>query len=154
VSAIDKEKFPNAALFAAGAIIVVTIASVAWARFTISQAPQASVEMSEPISGYVDLVFADAEDGSVTISDASTSKLIETIAPGEDAFIRAVIRGYGRDRRVRNIAPTAPYRLYQLVDTRLVFEDTSTKRRINLRAFGATQQAAFARLLSNDITRK
>ena len=67
--------------------------------------------------------------------------------PGEDAFIRAVLRGFVRDRHAMKISNEAPFRLYRLVDTRLVIEDTATKKRINLRAFGPTQQEAFARLL-------
>jgi putative photosynthetic complex assembly protein len=154
VSEIDKEKFPTIALYAAGAIMVVAIAAAAWSRYQASQAPEVSVEMQEPVKGYVDLVFVDQADGSVQISNAATSQVVHTIAPGEDAFIRAVIRGYGRDRKSRNIKPDAPFRLYQLVDTRLVLEDTSTKRRVNLRAFGPTQQAAFSRLLTPDSAQK
>jgi putative photosynthetic complex assembly protein len=147
LSEIDKEKFPTIALYAAGVIMALAIGAAAYSRYQAAQNPVDTSVMQEPVASFVDLNFFDQDDGSVLVKNAETGALIITLAPGEDAFIRAVIRGYVRDRRTRKLDEKAPFRLYRLVDTRLVIEDTATKRRVNLRGFGPTQQAAFARLL-------
>lgn len=147
MSEIDKEKFPTIALYAAGVIIALSIGAAALGRYNAVQHPPPSTEIQEPVAEFVDLTFFDQDDGSVVVKNANTSDLVLRLKPGEDAFIRAVIRGFVRDRSARKLGKEVPFRLYRLVDTRLVVEDMATKRRVNLRAFGPTQQAAFARLL-------
>ena len=147
MSEIDKEHFPKFALYAAGVVIALSIAAAAYGRYQTTHQPAASSDIQEPVAAFVDLQFFDETDGSVVVKNAATSVVILKLLPGEDAFIRAVLRGFVRDRTARKLAHDMPFRLYQLVDTRLVIEDTATKKRINLRAFGPTQQAAFARLL-------
>jgi putative photosynthetic complex assembly protein len=147
VSEIDKEKFPTIALYAAAVIIVISIGAAALGRYNTTKNGLETAALEEPIASFVDLQFVDEADGSVLVTNAATKALILRIKPGEDAFVRAVLRGFVRDRNARKISRDIPFRLYRLVDTRLVFEDTSTKKRINLRGFGSTQQAAFERLL-------
>jgi putative photosynthetic complex assembly protein len=147
LSEIDKEKFPTIALYAAGAIIILTIAAAAIGRYnTTHNAPQ-STAIQEPVETFVDLQFSDEADGSVTVKNIADGQTVLTIKRGEDAFIRAVLRGFVRDRTIQKLSHAAPFRLYRLVDTRLVLEDRATNKRVNLRAFGPTQQAAFERLL-------
>jgi putative photosynthetic complex assembly protein len=147
VSEIDKEKFPTIALYAAGVIIVLAIGAAAIGRYnTTHNAPQTAA-IQEPVQSYVDLRFFDETDGSVIVKNATNGSQILKILPGEDAFIRAVLRGFVRERTARKLSHDIPFRLYRLVDTRLVIEDRATNKRINLRAFGPTQQAAFARLM-------
>jgi putative photosynthetic complex assembly protein len=147
MSEIDKEKFPTIALYAAAGIIAITIAAAAISRYNATHAPVQSTAIQEPVDYFVDLQFSDEADGSVLVTNASTSAVILRILPGEDAFIRAVLRGFVRDRNVRKLSRDTPFRLYKLVDTRLVIEDRATQKRVNLRGFGPTQQAAFERLL-------
>ncbi len=147
MSEIDKEKFPTIALYAAGVIIVLAISAAAIGRYNTIHNGLQTTAIQEPVASYVDLKFDDSADGSVAVTDATTGRLILTIAPGEDAFIRAVLRSFVRDRTAQKLSHDVPFRLYRLVDTRLVIEDRATNKRINLRAFGPTQQAAFARLL-------
>ena len=147
MSAIDKEKFPTIALYAAAAIIVLTIAAAAFGRYNTVNSPVQSTTIQEPVQSYVDLQFSDEPDGSVLVKNNADSVVILKILPGEDAFIRAVLRGFVRDRNARKLGHQAPFRLYKLVDTRLVIEDRATNKRVNLRAFGPTQQAAFERLM-------
>ena len=147
MSAIDKEPFPKFALYIAGIVIAITITAAAIGRYqTLSHAPTSNA-IQEPVQSYIDLQFYDDLDGSVLVKSAETQAVVLKIMPGEDAFIRAVLRGFVRDRKARGISHAAPFRLYRLVDTRLVIEDTATNKRINLRAFGQTQQEAFARLM-------
>jgi putative photosynthetic complex assembly protein len=147
MSEIDKEKFPTIALYAAAGIIAITIAAAAIGRYNTTQGPVQSTAIQEPVDYFVDLQFSDDADGSVLVKNADTSALVLKISPGEDAFVRAVLRGFARDRNARKLSRDTPFRLYKLVDTRLVIEDMATQKRVNLRAFGPTQQAAFERLL-------
>lgn len=147
MSEIDKEPFPKFALYAAAGVIALTIIAAAVGRYNTTHAPVTATDIQQPVARFVDLSFFDEADGSVIVKNAASSETILKILPGEDAFIRAVLRGFVRDRMVRKLGQDAPFRLYQLVDTRLVIEDTATKKRVNLRGFGPTQQAAFARLL-------
>jgi putative photosynthetic complex assembly protein len=147
VSEIDKEKFPTIALYAAGVIMAIAIGAAAISRYNAVQNPVDASIMQEPVAESVDLIFLDQDDGSVLVKNSKTNVPVLTLKRGEDAFIRAVIRGFVRDRTARKIGPDVPFRLYRLVDTRLVIEDISTNKRVNLRGFGPTQQAAFARLL-------
>jgi putative photosynthetic complex assembly protein len=147
VSEIDKEKFPTIALYAAAVIIVLAIGAAALGRYNTVHHPVDMTTIQEPVAQFVDVTFADQDDGSVVVKNAATAQTIITLKPGEDAFIRAVIRGFVRDRTARKLGHDVPFRIYRLVDTRLVVEDRATNRRVNLRAFGPTQQAAFARLL-------
>lgn len=150
MSEIDKEKFPTIALYAAAVIIVISICAAAVGRYNINKSGVETAPLQEPVASFVDLQFFDEADGSVLVTNATTKAQVLKLKPGEDAFIRAVLRGFVRDRNARKISRDIPFRLYRLVDTRLVFEDTSTKKRINIRGFGPTQQAAFARLLPSE----
>lgn len=147
MSAIDKEPFPKFALYAAGVVIALAIGAAAMGRYNAVNNPVDPAISLGPVQGFVDLKFADQADGGVVVTDATTSALVLKILPGEDAFIRAVLRSFVRDRVAMKVSKDVPFRLYRLVDTRLVIEDPVTKKRINLRGFGPTQQAAFARLL-------
>jgi putative photosynthetic complex assembly protein len=147
MSEIDKEKFPTIALYAAAGIIVITIVAAAVGRYNTVNNPAQTTSIQEPVQYYVDLQFSDEADGSVLVKNSANQAVILKIGRGEDAFIRAVLRGFVRDRNVRKLSHKTPFRLYRLVDTRLVIEDLATNKRVNLRAFGPTQQAAFERLL-------
>jgi putative photosynthetic complex assembly protein len=147
VSEIDKEKFPTIALYAAGAIIVLAIGAAAIGRYNTTHNAPTTTQIQEPVDAFVDLQFFDEADGSVSVKKVSDGAIVLTIKAGEDAFIRAVLRSFVRERNARKLSKDTPFRLYRLVDSRLVIEDRATNRRINLRAFGPTQQAAFERLL-------
>jgi putative photosynthetic complex assembly protein len=147
MSEIDKEPFPKFALYAAGVVVALAIGAAAIGRYNAVQNPVDPATTLGPVQEYVDLKFSDEADGAVIVKNAGTSALVLKILPGEDAFIRAVLRSFVRERVAMKVSNETPFRLYRLVDTRLVIEDPVTKKRVNLRAFGPTQQAAFARLL-------
>jgi putative photosynthetic complex assembly protein len=147
MSEIDREPFPKWTVWAALGVIVISIGAAAVGAYNNRTHPPQAITSQEPVQSHIDLLFSDAKDGSVLVQNAQTKAVLLTIKPGEDAFIRAVLRGFVRDRNARKLGTDAPFRLYRLVDSRLVIEDTATAKQINLRAFGPTQQAAFARLL-------
>jgi putative photosynthetic complex assembly protein len=94
-----------------------------------------------------DLRFDDRADGAVTVRD-STGTVIAVLPPGGDGFIRGALRGLSRERRQVEAERDTPFRLTDWTDGRLTLEDRATGRSVDLRAFGATNAAAFARLLT------
>jgi putative photosynthetic complex assembly protein len=95
-----------------------------------------------------DLRFSDGDAGRVYVWDADQDVLMGSIAPGQENFIRGVLRSFARERRSLGVGRQEPFRLARHADGRLTIEDTSTGRLIDLRAFGPTNSGAFARLLS------
>lgn len=151
MSAIDREPFPKGVLVAAGVLILVAIAAAAYGR-AHNVAEIAAAERREaqgaPVA-VLEVRFSDRPDGSVLVEEAVSSQTIETIAPGSDGFIRGVMRGMAHARRIRNIDATPPFRLSRFENGTVILEDPETGRIIDLRAFGNTNNAAFARLMNN-----
>lgn len=146
--------FPQAPLIAAAVLLVVTMLAAYASQFTdvdTSEFAQITPETSR------DLYFADQADGSVAITVVSNepdglapSQVMHAVEPGTGGFIRGVLRGLGRDRKLRGIGPDEPYRLTRWSDGRLSLTDPSTGIRIDMEAFGPTNIEAFARLLRTD----
>lgn len=146
--------FPRATLIGAGVLIGVTMLAAYASRFTnvdTNEFAQVTAEMSR------DLYFEDQADGSVAIAVISDEpdgiapkQEMHAVEPGTGGFIRGVLRGLGRDRKLRGIGPDEPYRLTRWSDGRLSLSDPSTGIRIDLEAFGPTNIEAFARLLRDE----
>ena len=148
---------PRGALIMAGALVISAVAATGAAR--IAQLPPAATpelvraaEHTSPVSSR-DLRFTDRADGAVTIEDVSTGKTALVLEPGSNSgFIRGVMRGLARDRRMRGIDSTPPFALTLWKDGQLSLTDTVTKRSIELNAFGTTNRATFAALLTTPET--
>jgi putative photosynthetic complex assembly protein len=95
-----------------------------------------------------DLHFVDRPDGAVLVYDGDhPGKPVYVVPPGSDQFLRGVLRGLARERRSRGAGESVPFRLTQRMDGGLTLQDRATGRVIDLRAFGPTNEAAFAKLL-------
>jgi len=97
---------------------------------------------------YRDIRFADRADGSVGISDAASGAIILILEPGQGGFIRGVMRGRARERRLDGFGSEQPFRLARHADGRITLEDKATTIKIVLNSFGPTNAEAFARLLT------
>jgi putative photosynthetic complex assembly protein len=148
MSAIDHEPFPNWALFAAGSLVAMSLVAAAVGRYQNLNPPADSIVAAPVPSTVLKLRFSDEADGSVIVRNADTGATLETIVPGEDAFIRAVMRGFVRDRKLRRIGSEVPFNLSLYPNNRLTMSDPTTGKEIDLRAFGPTNEGAFARLLA------
>ncbi len=137
--------FPRFPLFAAGSLIALTIVLSLAGRYadigTLRMPASEAVEMRE-------LRFADQADGSVAVHLASDGTMVEVIEPGTNGFMRSVMRGLARERRMHGIGAEPPFVVARRADGRLSLEDSATGRRIELDAFGPTNAGAFARLLT------
>lgn len=139
-----EQPLPRAPLLGAAALVCATVLTVATVRL-------AGIEPGTPRDAAAaasrELLFNDRSDGTVEVHDARTHRVVETIAPGNDGFVRATLRTLARERIRQGIGPETPFRLSARTDGRLTLEDPATQRRVDLEAFGPTNAAAFARLL-------
>jgi putative photosynthetic complex assembly protein len=136
---------PPAALWALLGLVVFSLVAVVVAQalgYKAGQVPTSNVVEHR------DLRFSDGNAGMVYIWDAGLDVMVGSIEPGNENFIRGVLRSFARDRRSRGISSYEPFRLARHADGRLTIEDTTTGRLIDLQAFGPTNFGAFKRLLA------
>jgi putative photosynthetic complex assembly protein len=65
----------------------------------------------------------------------------------EQGFVRGVMRGLARERRLKEASVETPFRLQLWSDNGLTLTDLATGRQIELGGFGGTNRAAFAVML-------
>lgn len=95
------------------------------------------------------LVFSDAPDGGIIVTDADTKEVVRVLPTGTNGFIRGALRGLADRRRVGRMPQTEPFLLTAWEDGRVSIEDPLTKERIAVSSFGPTQVASFAALLEH-----
>lgn len=100
-----------------------------------------------PARSEIGLRFADRPDGAIAVLEAASGQELDSIAPRSDGFIRGVLRGLLRARRIDSLDRDAPFVLARAASGRLQLSDPLTGRRIDLDSFGPTNAAAFARFL-------
>ena len=150
MSAIHDGPFPRGALFTAAALVAITLSMATAVRTgLLPVAASPALERAEhhlrPIATR-DLIFADRTDGAVTITDVE-GRVAETVAPlSHSGFIRGVMRGLARERRMHGVGAAAPFHLAAWPDGGLSLTDLATGRTIELGAFGGTNRAAFVAL--------
>jgi putative photosynthetic complex assembly protein len=136
-------RFP---LVLACSVAVASLALVAVSRVTgvgVLRMPQTA------IVEYRDVRFLDHETQGVEVRDGAGEAIITWMPVAEGGgFIQNVLRAMKMDRAPKGIAADAPYRVARHDDGRLYLHDLSTGRRQTVDAFGSTQTAAFAKLLS------
>lgn len=95
------------------------------------------------------LTFADRADGAVLVTDADSGATVAVIAgeQGNGGFVRGVLRGMARDRRMRGVGSQPPFTLTLWQDGSLSLTDTATTKSVELGAFGPDNRAAFAAFL-------
>ncbi len=137
---------PRPILRGAGLLIGFALLAAAVAR----QTDVGTLHM--PAAGAVEtlaLRFEDRADGSVAVRDARNDKEIYVVQPGAFGFIRSTLRGLARERRRADLDGATPFTLTRWSDGTVSLEDVSTKRRVNLDAFGPDNARAFAQLFQN-----
>lgn len=141
-TAIRSDKpVPKGFVIAAAAMMVFTVAAAATARWT------GFGRMETPAftaTAAVDLRFDDRADGGVAVTGGGHTVVLD---PGTNGFVRGVLRGLARDRRMRGLGPEAPFRLVERSDGWMLLVDPATGRVLDLGAFGATNADAFRRFL-------
>jgi putative photosynthetic complex assembly protein len=136
-------RIPRPLLVGAAGLALVALAAAALGR---RDAPERASAEPAP-SATRALLFEDSPDGAVLVRDAGTRALVARVAVGEGGFLRGSLRGLARGRRRAGVGPEVPFVLVRSGDGRLTLHDSSTASRVDLMAFGPTNEAAFARLL-------
>jgi putative photosynthetic complex assembly protein len=142
--ATHNRRFPRSALIGAAALILFSLAAAGFAR--LSGIGTTGVPDAQVVASRV-LLFEDRDDGAVIVREAEDKRLITVLAPGTNGFVRGVMRGFARERRREDVRTEAPFLLARWSDGRFSIEDAATHERIELVAFGPTNEAAFAHLL-------
>lgn len=146
ISVHHRQPFPRIVPWAAGILVTLTLIASGVARQThlgtTVMAPSAAVEVRA-------LRFADRPDGSIAVFREREDTVATIVPPGGDGFIRGVLRGLSRERKRNGIGVDEPYRLVRRADGRLTIADPSTRRRIDLGAFGPANYGAFARIFTD-----
>jgi putative photosynthetic complex assembly protein len=136
---------PRGLLIGAGVLVVSSLLVVAAARLTgykpDTPPPSTVVASSE-------LRFEDRPDGAVLIYNQADDRLVDTLKPGTNGFVRGVLRGLVRERRADHVGAVPPFRLTRWADGRLSLDDPSTGRHVDLEVFGPTNAGAFADILT------
>ena len=139
------QNVPKAALLGAAALIVTSICLAAGAR-------QARLsDRAPPPRAGADAVFVrfeDRPDGALAMLDADTGRELTRVPPRSNGFVRGVLRGMFRSRKLESMGRNARFRLAREADGHLTLEDEELSRRIQLDSFGPSNSAAFAELLA------
>jgi len=143
--------FPRAALWGAAGVIGFALIATVGVRIGVlpqvanPQAMRAEASI-QPVS-QLDLRFLDRADGAVVVQTLDGVTVATVLPASEQGFVRGVMRGLARERRLENVGVEAPFRLALWEDNGLTLTDLATGRQIELGAFGTTNRAAFAAML-------
>jgi putative photosynthetic complex assembly protein len=136
---------PRGALIAMGGIIALSIAAAGIGRLT--GATETALTSTPVVTR--DLLFHDRPDGTIAVYDAKDPATPIEIVPREtNGFLRGTMRGLAQQRVRQDADHDIPFRLVQWADNRLTLEDPTTHRMLDLESFGATNEGAFAKLLT------
>lgn len=139
--------FPRAVLIGAGLLIGFVILSAAVVQITGVGGTETPLP---PVVERRELVFVDDGAGTTTVRIAGEDGELAELESGIDGFVLGVMRGMVREREAYDVPLDAPYVISLRAGGILLFEDPQTGRQIDLRAFGPTNTAAFARLLRTE----
>ncbi|BCA59715.1 photosynthetic complex assembly protein PuhC [Sphingomonas sp. HMP6] len=148
----DHVDVPRGALIMAGALVAMAITATSIMR--IAQVPPTASPALLRAAEHAQIVktrnlrFSDRPDGAVEIQDVGTGQTALMLERGSNSgFIRGVMRGLARERRMNGVGADAPFTLTLWTDRQLSLTDTVTGRSIELNAFGSTNRATFVDLL-------
>lgn len=96
----------------------------------------------------VSLVFSDMPDGSIRVSRAQDGSTAGLVPPREGGFVRGVLRGMMRTRKLESVGKAESFTLARAPDGTLSLTDPQTSRRVELNAFGPSNIQAFELLLA------
>ena len=136
--------FPRGVLLAIGGMLAMVVAVAGLARLNGTSEVPDSTAVAER-----SLLFDDMADGSITVHDAANGRVV-TVITGQAGFLRATLRGLAQQRIRSHLDETPPFRLTRWADGRLTLDDPVTQRHIELEAFGNTNEAVFADLLTDE----
>jgi len=142
---------PKPALRFAFGLVLMSLILVAAVRFGIwdpgpNAAEQRAMASISPVTER--LLRFDDRDGNVVVTDLATGQRVASIGQENSGFVRGVMRGLARERRMHGEGPAKPFRLALWPDGALTLTDTVTERIVELNGFGPDNRRAFAQFLA------
>lgn len=140
---------PRLAIVAVFALVVFAALAVATARIAgVSATPIEAAPVAETLL----LDFRDRADGAVLAIRADDGTVQAVVAPETGGFVRGVLRSLVRRRAQLGLGREAgPFALNRLADGHISLTDPATGERVDLGAFGPTNQAAFAAIMTPEV---
>lgn len=135
---------PGPVLLGAGGLLAFALLAVLAGRGPPVAAPP---EVEAPPAAALAFRAEDRADGSIALREAGSARVVATIRPGEDGFIRGTLRGLAQARQREGLSREPPFTLTRFDNGTLSLEDEATGRQVPLLAFGPSNAKAFARLL-------
>lgn len=138
---------PRGAILGAALLILTTVTLAASARSAHLAKAASAAPAPLPIEA-MDVRFEDRPDGTLAVLDAATGREVSALGPGTNNFVRGVLRGMFRARKLESMGHDARFRLAREADGRLTLEDPEVGRHVDLDSFGPTNSASFGDLLA------
>ena len=135
------------ALIACCVIAVLTVviaATVKWTGTGEYYAPETDAVL------VAELRFEDEADGIVAVYNNVTGARLIEYGLDEGVFVRSVMRGVARQRRLRGQGPEAPVELSRHEDGQIWLLDPASGTHIYLGAFGPDNVGAFEEILERE----
>lgn len=136
---------PREVLVAAGILIGFSIACAAIGHLAGVAKPAMEMHGAPVLAR--SLRFVDRPDGTLVVVDADRSAVVRVVAPDAEGFMRTTMQGLAGLRKRAGGSPDAVLRLAEWRDGRLTLDDPASGTRLDLEAFGPTNEGAFKRLL-------
>ena len=141
----EKEVIPIRLVQAVGALLLVTLLMVGYAK--LSNMPLIGTPKETLVVNQTTLEFVKQGNGSVSIYDNKGKEIINSRA-GPYGFIVVVYNGFMSERKKKKINTNDPLKLVQYEDGRLTIMDDSTSWDMHLNSFGAMNAAVFKKLMN------
>lgn len=141
----EKELIPIRLVQAVGALLLVTLIMVGYAR--LSDMPLIGTPKQAPVVSQTTLEFVKKENGSVSIYNNDGVEIINSRA-GPYGFIVVVYNGFMSERKKKKINTNDPLKLVQYEDGRLTIVDDSSSWDMHLNSFGAMNAEVFKKLMN------
>ena len=136
--------FPPAVLYAAAGLLAATMVFALVSRLTgVGRTSMPEGEVAQVLQVW----FDDAPDGAVLALDASGAT-IARFDDGAEGFLRGVLRGFARERKLEGLGRDLPFELTRYAGGRIAITDSATGGAVELNAFGRQNAAPFVRLLA------
>lgn len=136
------------------ALAALPVAMMSWPRGPNQEAFPSTRTSAPTVVAQRQIVFFDRDDGTAAVIDAGNRTELATMAAGEDGFVRTALRLMLVERRRHDAPVEQAFRLTQWSTGSVTLEDQATGKMLELKAFGATNAEAFARLLETRRTQQ
>lgn len=133
---------PRWALIAAGVLVAgsLTLATVS----RLMAPPPAMPAATGPSTA---LRFSQLQDNALIVTNAASGAVVARLAPSADAFLRTTLRTMIETRDHDRLSRSAPFLLIPGARDSIVLYDPTTGERIDLQAFGPSNEAQFKALM-------